>query len=1478
MAPSRKRGAKGVGTKSEMSLGDLVLAKVKGYPPWPAKIGRPEDWERAPDPKKYFVEFFGTEEIGFVAPADIQAFTNEVKDRLCARGQTKTVRHFAKAVKQICEEFEAIQSKSSSSLGDDIDKQDLGCEAPSVEQVASEVNIKDETDRDLPNWKIEIEGLGDQGSGLEHSSHRLSKTDCQDTKFSVSNDVNPSSLYRYSKKGNKLSTYGTDLSKESVSATYPLRHSFLKKEGSRDNKMEQRHSDGDQSELTNGHKLKLAIGSKRKPDGTNIMHRNSVRAVSAASACDNSGHHINISCEQSGDGTERKITSGGNTNDTSADISRSSLDVGRRKEKKLLKEKEHFGSADDCPKDTEVNYERNKVDVSREKITGRPGKQSLSFPSNEVPCPTKRSKFSDIAGDATKGKTQTNRTSDSQSTNVLDDIISITEPKRLTSGGNTENCKPFRFQSSMKDSNSCGNEDDLPPIKHCCGALEAMSNSSLHSENRLGNSSALKKSLSDKVRSSALQFPVKRRAVRLCDDDCDEEPKTPIHGGCATKVSLLPCLLDSTKTIDVPCESSLHDQQEWNGSGTVEDGSKGLVSSAIPHKASSPTAQKGIEKRAREIDDTHVRSSPAQVDFTNMSSRETKPVVFSPMRSPWSIASSKPSGELQSIHSGKTPVHITHKKAPSGSNIGVTSISDGSKSSLNQTTNERSKSAYLGGRMKTTPKTDLEVNDSDILVGNPAESITFLGERVVIGKNAKMSSSIDLKILDPDMSMKHLIAAAQAKRRQTHKQNSHGTPLVTSDVETPGTSPSPSPTSQGMKASNMSQLGIEGLHSCSSLTSPTSDFRQFSTNNRHNNEEFEERRVSSGHRAVGGSLSGGTEAAIARDSFEGMIETLSRTKESIGRATRLAIDCAKYGIANEVVELLTRKLENEPSFHHRVDLFFLVDSITQCSHGQKGIAGASYIPAVQAALSRLIGAAAPPGASAHENRRQCLKVLRLWLERKILPESVLRRCMNDIGAVNDDASAGFSFRHPSRAERAIDDPIREMEGMLVDEYGSNTTFKLHGLLSSHAFEEEEEEEEEEDHIQANLCKEVADASPSEGMPVNGDPENCAVTPSDKRHCILEDVDGELEMEDVSENQKDERPLSNDGAFETAKIQPDADMIPVSASNNSCELLPLPEGSPPLPFDSPPATPPLPTSPLPLPPPLPPSPSPSPPPQPLPSSQRSLFPPPHIGPSSLLPAPSSHPQPSLMSQNMARLSSSISSSLTAAYPQPPLPNEIASTPIGGQLAQMTTNTPHGPHIDTSVKNEVFLQQSLCFAPAGVGNAREHSEYNLSRTIEYGRIGSYMDMNSRQQLFHPGIPSFAQSPPHLNHPPNFISYPKTAVQQHPYPHYSLQNFSDGPRQYAADEQWRVQSNQFNSDDLCSVWMAGGRSCSASPFPNEGISGFPLERPPRSTVGFHPSAAAAAPPPPRAPIASPISGLTAPQMIPWRPEKSTVNWRPV
>ena len=36
------------------------------------------------------------------------------------------------------------------------------------------------------------------------------------------------------------------------------------------------------------------------------------------------------------------------------------------------------------------------------------------------------------------------------------------------------------------------------------------------------------------------------------------------------------------------------------------------------------------------------------------------------------------------------------------------------------------------------------------------------------------------------------------------------------------------------------------------------------------------------------------------DTFEGMLETMSRIEESIGRASRHAIDCAKYSLASEV--------------------------------------------------------------------------------------------------------------------------------------------------------------------------------------------------------------------------------------------------------------------------------------------------------------------------------------------------------------------------------------------------------------------------------------------------------------------------------------------------------------------------------------------------------------------------------------------------
>ena len=66
----------------------------------------------------------------------------------------------------------------------------------------------------------------------------------------------------------------------------------------------------------------------------------------------------------------------------------------------------------------------------------------------------------------------------------------------------------------------------------------------------------------------------------------------------------------------------------------------------------------------------------------------------------------------------------------------------------------------------------------------------------------------------------------------------------------------------------------------------------------------------------------------------------------------------------------------------------------------------------------------------------------MWLERKILPDTLLRGYIDNLGTSNDDASAGIFSKRPSRSERAVDDPIRGMEGMLVDEYGRYETFYM----------------------------------------------------------------------------------------------------------------------------------------------------------------------------------------------------------------------------------------------------------------------------------------------------------------------------------------------------------------------------------------------------------------------------------------------------
>ncbi|KAI5394469.1 variant 6, Protein HUA2-LIKE 2, partial [Lathyrus oleraceus] len=104
-------------------------------------------------------------------------------------------------------------------------------------------------------------------------------------------------------------------------------------------------------------------------------------------------------------------------------------------------------------------------------------------------------------------------------------------------------------------------------------------------------------------------------------------------------------------------------------------------------------------------------------------------------------------------------------------------------------------------------------------------------------------------------------------------------------------------------------------------------------------------------------------------------------------------------------------------------------------------------------------------------------------------------------------SAGVFSRRSLKTERAMDDPIREMEGMHVDEYGSNSSLQLPGFCMPRMLKDEDEDDNEESDSDGGNFEAVTPEHISEVHEMT--------STIDKHRHILEDVDGELEMEDVA---------------------------------------------------------------------------------------------------------------------------------------------------------------------------------------------------------------------------------------------------------------------------------------------------------------------------------------------------------------------------
>ena len=384
----------------------------------------------------------------------------------------------------------------------------------------------------------------------------------------------------------------------------------------------------------------------------------------------------------------------------------------------------------------------------------------------------------------------------------------------------------------------------------------------------------------------------KRRAVCIYDEDDDEDPKTPLHGSRAA----------------VPKTSELTDGPKSGNASTKAKVSAGPTESTRVRKA---PLRKHCEDASRVLSENVEKSAnslPIVKPINELPPKEVKQIVKSPMLSPQLGSSNKHVTAPQKAAKSSVKVSgvVMAKKPQSDSFKEAVMKSDKVSSSLSQS-DQRHKPASLKDRPRDTSE-DLSAvmyvtfSLQFFLCLCRLLLIIFLFLYRLDGNRENWSAPfISAKTPDAASSMKDLIAAAQAKRKLAHSQNSvfgnlNPSFMSISDAQMRSQSPFMVQSASASAAIAM-PLVVEGHEQDSS---PSNHGHQSSSRNQNEVDDNEERRLSSGHKSAGGSLSGGTEAAVSRDAFEGMIETLSRTKESIGRATRLAIDCAKYGIASEV--------------------------------------------------------------------------------------------------------------------------------------------------------------------------------------------------------------------------------------------------------------------------------------------------------------------------------------------------------------------------------------------------------------------------------------------------------------------------------------------------------------------------------------------------------------------------------------------------
>ncbi|KAL9227877.1 hypothetical protein vseg_003518 [Gypsophila vaccaria] len=1205
MAPSRRKGvskaAAAAAARRQWKVGDLVLAKVKGFPAWPATVSEPEKWGYSADWKKVLVYFFGTKQIAFCNPADVEEFTEEKKVSLMGKRRGRSA-DFVRAVQEIVDCYDTLKEKG---LGSSVDApfENATVELPTADPATGGTHDSSSSPlpKDEPNLAVE-------------DSRTVTEADSQCQREALEepadNAVEPvlamPNTYTLRKKARSYQPQRCTMqvkgsAQRSMSSsrfdTNGLLNDVSYCNGGKNS------VDGGANEFWDG-PLRKSKRSKRSPEGfvpnigdsplcnsNGMLDENGsgVAMVDSKSYTYNEGNAaeskhkheqfkiVNGSCE------------GGLEASTRLDF-KAEASIIRKKRNPARKRIQSDTLASTSMPDREVN---KKIGVSCDNMSEGPSKNEGD---EHLPLvkrarvrmgklPSEEQHQCNVSEEKSSGSASICAASEEDPALICNDILlqkNVLISNDLIVSTPIENCsqepenKPQPLAQPQQTSSRIANvsmlcspsdnaaeasedkpqtskvkmqssdctfdcESALPPSKRLHRALEAMSANAVEET----QTSVLEISCTETVIKESHPLMMEACSSMVVEHACNDMEShndKPIcnkayHASCAEVPKIC-----SPSMSDVIGSASgdlvMSDSFNTDLVASVEDNTE-EVAVSIDRKDQFTSDGSGLAHNAPQDQATLI----SVVDPTNMLESSTTVLVLPPPEELDEAGNDaidncavENNMSVSDLHSVRVPELVSPKATVNGgcdkSTMALCHAADNIPSS---SVDERINSSSLGRAREAGE----EVEDSTKNVEASSLPLNDSSpDRTCHGASISGSPSHDVDGRKPVSYANSLTA--------TSNNNGHHRPIL--DLAADDKLPH-----------NMHSLDLGESKCLDSFIRHQSKSRE-----RTNLAEMK--------------------AALA--SLELTLESLSRTKESIGRATRIAVDCVKFGVASEVVELLVLYLEKEVSLHRRIDLFFLVDSIAQCSRSLKGEVGGSYISAVKETLTRMISAAAPAGQAARDNRKQCLKVLRLWLERRILPESIIRQHIQELDDLNC-TSSGFCGRM-SRTERSFDDPLRDMEGMLVDEYGSNSSFQLSGFCMLRMLKEDEEEEDEERQQEQVEEGSDSDSGSFEAVTPEHDPkiqdtsETTALPTADKHRHILEDVDGELEMEDLAPSCE-----TGHDAASTAVAGS------VSANVHHCQKQ-FTSFAPPIPNDVPPRAPPLPSSPPPLPP-LPPPPPPPPPP-------------------------------------------------------------------------------------------------------------------------------------------------------------------------------------------------------------------------------------------------------------------------------------------